>query len=144
MNTRERFHAVMNFRPFDRLPVLEWAGWWNKTIERWHAEGLPAGLADRYAICRHFGLDVYKQDWFPAAAPDSPQPAAHGAGIIASEADYKRILPHLYPHNAVDAGRWRAWAGGQKKGEVVLWFTVNGFFWHARGLLGIERNLYAF
>ena len=60
MNTRERFHAVMNFKPFDRLPVLEWAGWWNQTIDRWHGEGLPANLTDRYDICRHFGLDVYK------------------------------------------------------------------------------------
>ncbi|MFW5894239.1 MAG: hypothetical protein ACOCUY_03800 [Verrucomicrobiota bacterium] len=62
MNTRERFYAVMNFKPYDRLPLLEWAGWWDKTIIRWHGEGLPAGLTDRYAICRHFGLDIYKQE----------------------------------------------------------------------------------
>jgi hypothetical protein len=144
MNTRERFHAIMNFQPFDRLPLLEWAGWWNKTIERWHGEGLPAGLTARYAICEHFGLDLYKQDWFPAATPDCPQPASHGSGIIESDADYNRLLPRLYPHNAVDIARWRALAEEQKKGDVVLWFTVNGFFWHARGLLGIERHLYAF
>ena len=41
MTTRERFQAVMNFRPFDRLPLLEWAGWWDKTIQRWRGEGLP-------------------------------------------------------------------------------------------------------
>ena len=31
MNTRERFLSVMAFRPFDRLPVFEWAEWWDKT-----------------------------------------------------------------------------------------------------------------
>ena len=52
----------MNFQPFDRLPILEWAIWWDKTIDRWHREGMPAVLTDRYDICRHFGLDLYKQD----------------------------------------------------------------------------------
>ncbi len=42
MNARERFHAIMNFQPFDRLPLLEWAGWWDQTIDRWHGEGLSA------------------------------------------------------------------------------------------------------
>ena len=40
MNHVERFRAVMNFQPVDRLPRWEWAMWWDKTIERWHAEGL--------------------------------------------------------------------------------------------------------
>ena len=144
MNTRERFHAVMNFEPFDRLPVLEWAGWWNETIERWHAEGLPEELDDRYEICRHFGLDIYKQDWFPVQRPDCPAPPHHGAGLIEDEDGYERILKHLYPENPVNKERWEKWAGEQGRGEVVLWFTVDGFFWFPRRLLGIERHLYAF
>lgn len=144
MNTRERFHAVMSFKPFDRLPLLEWAGWWDKTIERWHAEGLPANVTDRYAICRHFGLDVYKQDWFAVTGPGCPEPPSHGAGIVATDADYERILPHLYLAQPVDAARWTAWAEEQQRGEVVLWFSLDGFFWFARRLLGIERHLYAF
>ena len=144
MNTRERFHAVTAFEPFDRLPLLEWAGWWNKTIDRWHGEGLPAELTDRYAICRHFGLEVYKQDWFAVSGPDCPKPASHGSGIIESDTDYERILPHLYPSQPVDGEKWRALADEQRRGDVVLWFTVDGFFWYARRLLGIERHLYAF
>ena len=144
MNTRERFHAVMAFEPFDRLPLLEWAGWWNQTIDRWHGEGLPVELTDRYAICRHFGLDVYKQDWFAVAGPDCPNPASHGAGIIESTADYEGILPHLYPPQPVDAVKWGILAEEQARGDVVLWFSVDGFFWYARRLLGIERHLYAF
>ena len=144
MNTRERFHAIMNFQSFDRLPILEWSGWWTQTIERWHGENLPADLTDRYAICEHFGLDVYKQDWFAACGPDCPRPTHHGSGIIASEEDYERVLPHLYPPQPVNTEVWRARAEEQRQGKVVLWFTVDGFFWFARRLLGIERHLYAF
>jgi len=144
MNTRERFHAVVNFQPFDRLPLLEWAGWWNQTIDRWHTEGLDPNLTDRYEICSHFGLERYKQDWFGVCGPGCPSPSSHGSGIIEAESDYDRILPHLYPSKPVDVERWEAWAEEQRRGEVVLWFTVDGFFWFARRLLGIERHLYAF
>lgn len=144
MNTRERFHAVMDFRPFDRLPVVEWAGWWNQTIDRWHQERLPAALTDRYEICRHFGLDVYKQEWFRPRAPGCPAPSAHGAGIMADEAGYEAVRPYLYPRPAIDRPQWERWAAEQEAGEVALWFTVDGFFWFARTLLGIERHLYAF
>lgn len=105
---------------------------------------MPCDLTDRYAICRHFGLDVYKQDWFDVCAPGCPQAESHSTGIIESEEDYERIHPHLYPKNAVDREKWQKWAEEQKRGEVVLWFTVDGFFWFARRLLGIERHLYAF
>lgn len=144
MNTRERFRAIAQFAPFDRLPLLEWAGWWDKTLARWHGEGLPHEVTDRYAICRHFGLDVYQQDWFAVCGPECPTPPAHGAGIIASEADYDRLRRHLYPDQPVDPARWTHWAEEQARGEVVLWFTLDGFFWFPRRLLGIERHLYAF
>ncbi|MCD4824888.1 MAG: hypothetical protein K8S55_09780, partial [Phycisphaerae bacterium] len=63
MTTRERFKAVMNFQPFDRLPIVEWAAWWDQTLDRWYGESLPTDMTDRYDICRHFGLDLYMQDW---------------------------------------------------------------------------------
>lgn len=144
MNTRERFKAIMSFQPFDRLPVIEWAGWWGETIERWYREGLPANITDRYDLCKYFGLDIYKQDWFCVRGPGCPQPAAHGSGIIKNEADYDRIRPFLYPPNPVDEENWRRWADEQRRGDVVLWFSVDGFFWFPRTLLGIEPHLYAF
>jgi len=144
MNTRERFQAVMNFQPFDRLPMVEWAGWWNQTIERWHEEGLPADVTDRYDICRHFGLDVYLQDWTPALRPGCPQPASHGAGILGAVDSYEDLRQHLFPWPVVDRERWAEWGRLQSRGEVALWFTVDGFFWFPRRLFGIEPHLYAF
>ncbi|MFH1022818.1 MAG: uroporphyrinogen decarboxylase family protein [Planctomycetota bacterium] len=144
MTTRERFHAVMKFQPFDRLPMIEWATWWDKTIERWHTEGLPAAVKDRYDLYTHFGLEQYKQKWVGVTGPNCPQPAHHGAGVISSMDDYEKILPHLYPKPAIDPVKWQPWAQEQKRGDTVIWFTVDGFFWFPRNLMGIEPHLYAF
>ncbi len=144
MNTRQRFRAVMEFQPFDRLPITEWAGWWDDTLRRWYREGLPLYITDRYEICEFFGLDIYRQDWFPVCAPGCPEPPAHGAGVIENEADYDRIMPFLYTGDSVDVETWMQWAAEQERGDSVLWFTVDGMFWFPRRLLGIERHLYAF
>ncbi len=144
MTTRERFHAIVQFQPFDRLPILEWASWWDKTIERWHGEGLTPDLTGRYDIHRHFDQDVYLQDWVEIRKPECPQPATHGAGILQTMEEYEAIRHCLYPCPAIDRDRWSRWAEQQARGEVVLWFTVEGFFWFARELMGIERHLYGF
>ncbi|MEI8343023.1 MAG: hypothetical protein WCH43_15980, partial [Verrucomicrobiota bacterium] len=136
MTPRERFQAAINFQPFDRLPLLEWAFWWDKTLDRWHGEGLPETLTDRYDLYRHFGLDMYCQDWIPAICwATCPQPATHGAPLVSTMADYERIRPHLFPDLEAGTDRWKtwtAWAEHQKNGEAVLWLSLDGFFWFAR------------
>jgi hypothetical protein len=42
MSHRERFESLMDFQPVDRLPRIEWAVWWDQTIDRWCSEGLPS------------------------------------------------------------------------------------------------------
>ena len=144
MTTRERFQAIMNFQSFDRLPILEWAVWWDKTIDRWYREGLPTDLTDRYDLNRYFDQEVYLQDWVDIRKPACPQPAAYGAGILSSIEEYEIIREYLYPPSAINRDQWSGWAKQQTRGEVVLWFTVEGFFWFARELMGIERHLYGF
>ena len=141
MNTRERFHAAMNFKPFDRLPMIEWACWWDKTIDRWHAEGLPATITDRYELYRHFGLDVYYQDW---TAPSLPSAPYHGGPLIESADDYDRLRQTLYSASPVNLRQWELWAKQQQAGDAVLWFTLQGFFWYPRTIFGIEPHMYAF
>lgn len=147
MTARERFHAIVEFKPFDRLPVIEWASWWDKTLDRWRAEGLPAGLTDRYAINEYFGQEVYWQDWFGVIAPGAPSPASHGAGILKDMDDYLRLRPYFYQildRWPLNPDAWREAAVRQRDGRTVVWFSFEGFFWFARTLLGIERHLYAF
>lgn len=147
MTPRERFQAVMNFKPFDRLPLVEWATWWGKTTDRWRGEGMPASLTDQYDICEHFGLDIYRQAWLRPCHRDMPKPAHHGAGIMADDADYDRLRHMMFVIQddwPVDPKVWTQWATEQQDGRSVLWFTMDGFFWMPRTLLGIERHLYAF
>ena len=144
MNTRERFHAIADFKPFDRLPVIEWAPWWDLTLERWYKEGLPENITDRYEICKYFDLDIYKQDWIAPYSKDCPEPSTHGEGLIETEEDYEKFKKYLFPRNIIDKEMWKKWAEEQARGEIVIWFTMDGFFWFPRVLLGIEKHLYAF
>jgi hypothetical protein len=144
MTNVQRVRAILNFQPFDRLPVVEWAPWWDKTIERWRGEGLPAGARTHHDISAHFGLDSFRMDWFRARGGALPKEPRHGAGILADEADYERLREHLVPWPAVDRDQWLAWKQEQDRGESVLWFATDGYFWTPRLLLGIERHLYAF
>ena len=115
MTPRERFHAVMNFEPFDQLPIVEWASWWDKTIDRWHGEGLDPAMTDRYDICRHFGVDVYPQGWYRAIRWDAPKPERHGAGLISTMEDYEKLRPYLFqildewPVKPEQLEEWAAW-----------------------------------
>ena len=148
MTNRERFHAVMNFTPVDRLPMIEWAKWWDKTLQRWEGEGLKIpetpGLCESEAVARQFGLDLFMQNWIPPTTAQTPAPDHYGAGIVSSEADYERILPTLYPEHPLDTERMETCARLQERGEAVVWLTLGGFFWWPRVLFGIEPHLYAF
>ncbi|MCC6681022.1 MAG: hypothetical protein IT445_08985 [Phycisphaeraceae bacterium] len=147
MTTRQRFAALMNFQPVDRLPLVEWAMWWDKTIERWHAEGLPGSLSDRNDITRHFGLDLYMQDWFSFVPRPLRVADDEHRGLCDSPQGYLSLRRKLFPRVLDDPARramWKQRAARQQRGEVVLWFTVEGFFWGPRVLLGIEPHLYAF
>jgi len=145
MNHVDRFTRLMSFQPVDRLPMIEWAGWWDLTVQRWHTEGLPAELHDAAEIRESLGLDCYRQLWIDARAPSCPNAPEHGAGIIADAEDYARLRPHLYPPSPTfDHAAIASWGERQRRGEMVVWLTLEGFFWFPRGLFGITPHLYAF
>jgi len=144
MNHVERFRAVMGFRPFDRLPRIEWAPWWDKTVERWRGEGLPEHLRDAADIRDFFGLDPYRQLWIRPYREECPQPAGHGLGIVEDEKGYEEIHNCLYPEPAFNMETVRQWREAHREGDMVVWISLDGFFWHPRNILGIERHLLAF
>lgn len=144
MTNRERFRAVANFQPFDRLPVIEWATWWSQTLDRWRGEGLPPALNGSVAIAEHFGLDLYEQHWFPMWGQRPPTPHKDGV-LVKTMDDYERVRPYLYPFPPPDeAAKFLRWAQEQRTGQKVFWFTLDGFFWFPRRLFGIEGHLLAF
>jgi len=144
MNHVERFRAVMQRQAVDRLPRWEWAMWWDKTIDRWHGEGLPAHLTDVFDIHEYFGLDPYKQFWFSTNEPTIAAVQHHVDGGVSDMADYESFLQHLYPDHGKSIDTMRPWAERQARGDAVVWITLEGFFWFPRTLMGFVKLMYAF
>lgn len=145
MTNRERFSALMNFQPVDRLPVIEWANWWNETVDRWHEDGLPASCASRKDICRYFGLDRIETAWFK---PYGTCPRGSGrhdrqAGILAHVTDYEQARSMMFPDKSPDPGQLEKTAAIQQE-DVVTFLQLDGFFWCPREVFGVERHLFAF
>ena len=141
---RSRFvKTIRGETPQDRLPVIEWATWWDLTIDRWREEGLPSDI-DKEGIKRFFGLDVDYQCWIPSISESAPQPE-EGRAWIASAADYEALRPYLFPDPVpFDRAAWTERAAELTAGEAIAWITLDGFFWFPRVLLGIEPHLFAF
>jgi Uroporphyrinogen decarboxylase (URO-D) len=146
MNHVERFRAVMNFQPVDRLPRWEWAMWWDETIRRWHHEGLPVGLkfSQVFEIAQHFGLDPYQQYWFSTTDPTIEATQHHVEGIVTNMDDYRRLRPQFFPSHDTAIAGMAAWAERQRCGEAVVWCTFEGYFWFPRTLMGFEKLMFAF
>jgi hypothetical protein len=146
MNHVERFRAVMNFEPVDRLPRWEWAMWWDATIARWHEEGLPRTLefSRVFDLAQYFGLDPYQQFWFSTTEATIEATQHHIEGTVTDMDDYRRIRPRLYPDHSRAIEAMRPWAARQARGEAVVWATLEGWFWFPRTLMNIEKLSYAF
>lgn len=145
MTNRQRIRCVLNGQLPDRLPVVEWAGWWNLTVERWFREGL-APSSDPVVLHRSLGLDPLRQLWMPVRTSACPAPAEFGAPILQDRSEYESIRPFLYAESLIDEAveLVSAWRAGHEKGEYAMWLTLEGFFWFPRTLLGIEGHLYSF
>lgn len=145
MTNRERMIAVLNGKKPDRLPVVEWASWWNLTLDRWKEEGAP-DLNGPDILQNYFGLDPLRQIWISPRGSECPKPAFHGAGIMETEADYEKLLPHLFSEENLTSALSTAlqWRAGHERGDFATWLTLEGFFWFPRTLFGIEGHLYSF
>lgn len=144
MNHVERFRAVMSFQEVDRLPRWEWAMWWDLTLERWRGEGLPSSLKTVFEIHEYFGLDPYIQFWFSTTDPTIEATQHHVEGIVADMDDYARLRPKLFPDHSEAIKGMAPWLERQRNGGVVVWITLEGFFWFPRTLMGFTNLMLAF
>jgi hypothetical protein len=126
--------------------MVEWASWWNETIDRWRNEGLPDDLAEVTDISDHLGLDSLKQFWFKLRSDDFPRPPFHGAPIIHTPQDYDDLKKEgkLFRPDPFDIDEVKKWNELARQGKTVIWLTFEGFFWFPRTLFGIENHMYAF
>jgi hypothetical protein len=143
MTSRERLNLVLNGgMPGDRLPMIEWAAWWDKTLDRWQQEGMPSDLTWSGSL-QYFGLDEL---YNISAAPDVPPAPGHGTAAITGEADYERLLERLYAPSIIERllETARSLKPRHDAGEMSIRLWLDGFFWYPRRLFGIEPHLYAF
>lgn len=145
MTANERLHALITGKPFDRMPKIEWAPWWHLTIERWQREGMPV-YNDTWKIQDHFGLDKCIQFVMFSRSAETPVAPSHGAGIMKNEADYAEIKKTMFKApELLFPKEFKDYFQKQRDGgDTVHFFTVEGFFWFARELFGIEAHLYSF
>lgn len=140
MTTRERFRAVMNFQPVDRLPVVEWCMWWDETADRWRRDGLPDDIRGD-DLRRHFGLEI----WVQTGIGMGPVPnVTIVEPVIRTMDEYQALVDaSLYPPTAeaVDTSHWQQYVEPQAAGDIVLWMTLDGPFWWPRILLGDQEML---
>ncbi len=144
MNHVERFRAVMNGDSVDRLPMWEWAMWWDKTIERWKQEGLPSELNSVFDISQYFGLDPYQQYWFSTTDPTIEAVQHHVEGIVTNMNDYLAVQPRLFPSHDKAIESMKPWDSLQAEGQAVVWITLEGCFWFPRTLMGFTNISLAF
>jgi len=147
MTSRQRFLDALNFKKSDRMPVVEWAPWWDKTLTRWTGEGMPISTPyNDEETAAYFGLDIMKMLTITGTTAETPAETSHGAGIISGEASYERIRPTLYSDKLIEqqVAEARRIKARHDNGDFVIRLWLDGFFWFPRILFGIENHLYAF
>jgi hypothetical protein len=151
MRADERFRNLISGKNIDRLPMIEWVGWWDQTLARWKNDGLVCREDLSYPflvrdVQLFFGLDACIQYWISAHSQDAPKPLSHGAGIMKTRKDYEKIKGTLYPDPVkVVRKSYIDWINETRdEGNTMHWFTLEGYFWFARTLFGIEGHLYSF
>ncbi len=139
MNHVERFRAVMDFQPVDRLPRWEWAMWWDKTIDHWRGQGLPPEYVSVFDIAEYFGLDPYQQFWFSTTDDTIDAVQHHVEGVVSHMDDYLRLRDRFFPDHTRAIASMAPWAERQAAGEAVVWITLEGYFWFPRTLMGFTK-----
>jgi hypothetical protein len=143
VNARERLHAVLNFKKPDMLPLLEWAAWWDKTVERWHGEGLDKEL-DGIELLKYFDLDVHYREWFNPRGSfgELKEGKERWAGVVSSLDEYEEKVTGLVADGpCIDKSRLNMIAEQYEKGDAIYWLQVDGFFWFPREILGVEPHM---
>jgi len=143
MRNDERFRKFFSGEKLDRLPCIEWATWWDKTLISWYSQGLDSDL-DGCELKNEFGMDCDRQLWLRNLTHGYP--VFKENGIISNEAEYEKLRPFLFGREILEVLKEdlrQIGEAAEKNGDVV-WFTLSGYFWFPRELFGIEDHLYSF
>ena len=92
MKPRERFRAIMDYQPFDRLPVW-YFGLWRETEERWRREGWrqDQSIAAATGMDEDWEVGMWEAHGLVKVAPISPEPAK----VLEETDDYRVVRTAL-------------------------------------------------
>jgi len=128
MNNRERAFAILNYQPYDQMPVVHF-GFWNETLDKWAQEGHitpeeaahwgDGNQADR-SVTQKLGFDF---NWYSCfhwnsmlrpgfephlvrQNPDGSREVMNGDGVIILEKDEAGSIPAEIEHLLKDRKSW--------------------------------------
>ena len=128
MNNRERLLAVLNYHPYDRLPLVHF-GFWHETLQKWAEEGhisqklakewRDGNIADQeitallgfdfnYAGCvgSNCGLLPGFEAKILKELPDGSRHVMNGDGVVELHAPDAGSIPAEIEHTLVDRKSW--------------------------------------
>ncbi len=174
MNSRERFHATMQYKPVDHVPfVLPWLGF-PETLQRWRQEGYKDGDFGEYKVDQWIWEGIWFFPYPPFENTVLEDDGRHityvnNEGIIMRELkdnpwssmpqfvrfpvetreDFRKFAAeHLQPDIAARiGGDWVARLKQLREQPVALWVIADrwgGFFGPLRNMLGVENLCMAF
>lgn len=173
MTHKERWHAVMNYKPFDRVPHYEF-GYWAETIPLWQKQGLPKDVKNEWEADRYFGFDPRgglgpNLGMIPAFEHKVLEETAttvtvrDSSGVVSIQSKLGSSIPKFieFPvktredflaikerYNASDPTRYPAdWARrveDAKKLDYPVAIGLGGFYGWLRGWMGVENVSIAF
>lgn len=60
MTNRERLLAILNYQPYDKMPIVHF-GFWDQTLEKWAAEGhISQELAEKWSDGNPYDIEISK------------------------------------------------------------------------------------
>ncbi len=128
MNNRERAMAILNYQPYDRMPVVHF-GFWDETLDKWALEGhITQEEADSWgdgndadlSITRKMGFDF---NWYSCfhfnsslnpgferhvvrTLPDGSREVMNVDGVTVLEKDEAGSIPSEIEHMLKDRKSW--------------------------------------
>jgi len=96
-------------------------------------------------IREYLGMDMVRQFWLSTKSSNYPC-LEYGQGCVTNAASYNNLKEYLYLKDTF--GNFKKILMALKplhdEGNLVVWITLEGFFWFSRTLFGIENHMYAF
>jgi uroporphyrinogen decarboxylase len=115
---RERFLRTMHYQHVDHVPNYEF-GYWTRTLEEWHAQGLPETVVDESTAYDYFGIERYHvapvnvgmrsvMPWTVLEEKDGKRIYRDDVGVTAEiNLDGNQSIPHFLDYPIKDRETWQ-------------------------------------